>query len=93
MTLPCADRVVLPTVTMVREPEPLERVRALVCEFCWVNCFDTEAFENLGRGDIDEFTYDVSITRGHHAMICMLQSVRGSRLPQLPRIPNGHNVG
>ena len=67
---------------MAREPEPLERVRALVCEPCWVDCFDTEVFEKLGRGDIGEFKYDVSVARGHYAMICMLQSVCGLRLPQ-----------
>jgi Pyruvate/2-oxoacid:ferredoxin oxidoreductase delta subunit len=44
---------------MTRVPESLERVRALVCEFCWVNCFDTAEFEQLGRGEIKEFEYNV----------------------------------
>jgi hypothetical protein len=44
---------------MTRVPESLERVRALVCKFCWVNCFDTAEFEQLGRGEIEEFEYNV----------------------------------
>ena len=78
---------------MAREPEPLERVRALVCEFCWVNCFDTEGFEKLGRGDIHKFKYNVSVARGHYAMACMIQSVCGLRLRQPLRKPNEDNVG
>jgi hypothetical protein len=50
------------TATVARQPEPLERVRALVCEFCWVNVFDTEEFEKLARRDVDHFEYKVSIS-------------------------------
>ena len=46
---------------MTLEPEPIERVRALVCEPCWVDCFDTEGFEKLGRGDVDKFEYKVGV--------------------------------
>jgi len=92
MTLPCADRVVLYTATMARGPEPLERVRALVCEPCWVNCFDTEGFEKLGRGEIDEHEYKVSVACGHHAMTCMIHSVGGLRLRRSLRKPDVYNV-
>jgi len=73
---------------MAREPEPLERVRALVCEHCWVNCFDTEGFEKLGRGDIREFKYNVSVARSHYAIACVAQSICGFRLPRSPGISN-----
>jgi hypothetical protein len=49
-----------------RTPEPLERVKAMVCEHCWTNCFDTESFEKLGRGEIEEFGYEVSTFWGSH---------------------------
>jgi len=78
---------------MAREPEPLEHVRALVCEPCWVNCFDTEGFEKLGRGDINEFKYNVSVARGRYAMTCMIQSVCRLRLRRSPRVSNEYNVG
>jgi len=90
---PCASCVVLSTATMVREPEPLERVRALVCEPCWVNCFDTEGFENLGRGDTDEFRYDVSITCGYYAMLLMIKGFCGMRMRQSPRTLNEYDAG
>ena len=93
ITPPCADPAVLYTATMAREPEPLDRVRALVCEPCWVKCFDTEEFEKLGRGEIDKIRYSVSVVRGHYAMTCMIQSVYGLRLRQLHRTPNKYNVG
>ena len=67
---------------MARKPEPLERVRALVCEPCWVNCFDTDGFEKLGRGDVDEFRYNVSVALGHYTTTRMIQSVCGLRLLQ-----------
>jgi len=78
---------------MACEPEPLERVRALVCANCWVNWFDTKGFEKLGRGDIDEFKYDVSVARGHYATIRMIKGLCGLRLQQSPRKSNEHNVG
>jgi len=73
---------------MAREPEPLERVRALVCEHCWVNCFDTEGFEKLGRGDIREFKYNVSVARGHYTIACVAQSICDFRLPRSSGISN-----
>jgi hypothetical protein len=48
------------TTMVARQPEPLERVRALVCESCWVRCFDTGGFEKLGRHEVDHFVYEVS---------------------------------
>jgi len=82
---------------MTREPEPLERVRALVCEPCWVNCFDTEGFEKLGRGDINQFKYNVSVARDRYTailpMIRMIQSGCGLRLQQSPRTLIGYNAG
>ena len=44
---------------MMRVPEPLERVRSMVCEFCWVNLFDTDKFERLGRREIEHMDFDV----------------------------------
>ena len=76
---------------MAREPEPLERVRALVCEPCWVNCFDTEGFEKLGRGDIAEFKYNVSVARGHYTVTTMAQC--GFRLAKSSRLSNRYDVG
>jgi len=78
---------------MEREPEPLERVRALVCEPCWANCFDTDEFEKLGRGDSHGFKYNVSVARGHHAMTSMMKGFCGLRLRKLPRKPNKYNAG
>ena len=92
ITLPCADRVVLSTATMAREPEPLERVRALVCKPCWVNCFNKKGFEKLGRCEIHPIKYYVSVARGHYAMFRMIQSVRGLRLRQSSRTPIEYNV-
>lgn len=46
---------------MMRVPEPLERVQAMVCEFCWTNIFNTEIFERLGRREKVKLEYDVSV--------------------------------
>jgi len=46
---------------MMRAPEPLERVQAMVCEFCWTNVFNTEIFERLGRREKVKLEYDVSV--------------------------------
>jgi hypothetical protein len=46
---------------MMRASEPLERVQAMVCGFCWTNVFDTEIFERLGRREKVKLEYDVSI--------------------------------
>lgn len=43
------------------ELESLEKVKALVCDLCWKTCFDTKEFERLGRQEINDFTYVVSV--------------------------------
>ncbi|ORY00905.1 hypothetical protein BCR34DRAFT_592451 [Clohesyomyces aquaticus] len=40
-----------------RSAQPIERVKALVCEECWTNCFDNVGFEKLGRREVSSFTY------------------------------------
>ena len=55
------DRLAIMSAMMMRVPEPLERVQAMVCEFCWINVFDTETFERLGRREKVKLEYDVSI--------------------------------
>jgi hypothetical protein len=46
---------------MERVSAPINRAKALVCARCWTKCFDTEGFERLGRREIMNFTYDVSV--------------------------------
>jgi hypothetical protein len=48
--------------TVKRAPEPLERVKAMVCEPFWTNCFDSEGFEKLGRGEIERFEPEFSVS-------------------------------
>ncbi|KAF2117394.1 heterokaryon incompatibility protein-domain-containing protein [Lophiotrema nucula] len=42
-----------------RVPEPLDRVKALVCKRCWETVFDTEEFERFGRREVESFEYTV----------------------------------
>jgi hypothetical protein len=46
---------------MERVSASINRAKALVCARCWTKCFDTEGFERLGRREIMNFTYDVSV--------------------------------
>jgi len=55
------DRFATMSAMIMRAPEPLELVQAMVCEFCWLNIFNTENFERLGCLEDEEFTYHVSI--------------------------------
>lgn len=43
------------------EPGSRERAKALVCDNCWMKCFDTEGIEKLGRQEIKCFEYTVSV--------------------------------
>lgn len=55
------SRFAISSAMVMRIPESLERVQTMVCEFCWLNIFNTENFERLGRLEDEEFTYHVSI--------------------------------
>jgi len=55
-----------------------------------MDCFDTEGFEQLGRGDIDEFKYDVSVARNYYDTKRFWIAIK--KIPRLYTTPNEYNV-
>ena len=55
-----------------------------------MDCFNTQGFEKLGRGDIDQFEYDVSVARGYYDTKRFRIAIK--TIPRSPTTPNEHNV-